>query len=648
MSIREAEKRAMILLVEDDVEVAWVLKILLEREGYSIVVTQSGKEALEILGLEPAAQPAGSIQPDLILLDVMMERLDGFQVCERIRLSEGLSYTPIIMLTVRDLPEDKVKGLDCGANDYITKPFSNTELLARVRTQLRIKRLQDEHKQAEESLRLLSSAVEQSSEGMAVSDLEGNLQFMNTAFAVMHGYAREEIAGKHLSVFHTPEQMPSVKAANRQIQETGEFSGEIWHVRRDGTTFPTLMHNSLLRDERGNPMGMIGTLRDITERKQAEEALQKAHEELERRVKERTAKLAEANALLQQEVAERKRMEEALRQSEKRYRHLFDNAPLCIFEMDVGQTLPIVIRANHQAEQVYGWSSEEFAAASLEQIVPSETMSDLAKIAEALAAGQAITQESINRRRDGSVFPVRISATPEAASIPEHAVIIVEDITVDKTRRSEEAAIAEERGRIAREIHDGLAQDLASLRLRVRLWHDLVDHDPAQMHAELDTLRELLSKNINEVRRSIFALRPVSLDELGFYPALRQFASDFGDQNQLQVDLCISGPENRLPSRLEPVLFRIIQEALNNVGKHARASAAWVELDLTAAHSMTLMVRDNGLGFDLAILDTAPRRGRLGLKQMRERAEELEGTFAVQSEVGKGTRIQVVLPLPQS
>jgi PAS domain S-box-containing protein len=132
-----------------------------------------------------------------------------------------------------------------------------------------------ERERAEEELRLLSSAVEQSSEGIAVSDMEGNLLFVNDAFATMHGYTPEELVGKPLSIFHTPEQIPAVEAARRQVRETGEFSGEIWHVQRNGTVFPTLMHNSLLRDEASNPIGMIGTLRDITERKQTEERVQR-------------------------------------------------------------------------------------------------------------------------------------------------------------------------------------------------------------------------------------------------------------------------------------------------------------------------------------------------------------------------------------
>ncbi len=135
-----------------------------------------------------------------------------------------------------------------------------------------------EHKQAEERIRLLSSVVEQSSEGIAVSDLKGNLLFVNDAFAAMHGYTREELIRKHLSIFHTLKQMPGVNASLRQIKETGEFSGEIWHLRRDGTSFPSLMHNSLLRDEAGNPIGIIGTLRDITDLKQAEESLRTSEE----------------------------------------------------------------------------------------------------------------------------------------------------------------------------------------------------------------------------------------------------------------------------------------------------------------------------------------------------------------------------------
>jgi PAS domain S-box-containing protein len=138
-----------------------------------------------------------------------------------------------------------------------------------------------ERRRAEERLRLLSEAVEQASEGIAVVDLDGNMLFVNQAFAGMHGSSPGELAGKNLSVFHNAEQLPSVEEANREILDTGVFSGEIWHTRRDGSVFPGLMHNSILRDGEGNSVGIIGTLRDITANKETEEELRRSHEELE-------------------------------------------------------------------------------------------------------------------------------------------------------------------------------------------------------------------------------------------------------------------------------------------------------------------------------------------------------------------------------
>jgi len=169
-----------------------------------------------------------------------------------------------------------------------------------------------EQKRLNKKLMLLSLAVEQSSEGIAVVDLDGNLKYLNDAFAKMHGYSPDDLIGKHLSIFHTPEQIPSVEAANRQIKEAGEFIGEIWHVTIDGTVFPTLMHNSLLKDEDGNPIGMIGTLRDISDIKQVEDELRKSHDRLEQRVKERTVELEKTNKQLKVEIEERQQAEKDL------------------------------------------------------------------------------------------------------------------------------------------------------------------------------------------------------------------------------------------------------------------------------------------------------------------------------------------------
>ena len=136
-----------------------------------------------------------------------------------------------------------------------------------------------DRKRAQERARLLSTAVEQSTEGVAVSDVEGNLLFVNDAFASMHGCKPDDVIGRHLSVFHAPDQLPSVEAANRQVRREGAFNGEVWHQRRDGAVFPASMHNTLLRDEAGNPVGMVAAMRDISDRKQAQEALRQSEED---------------------------------------------------------------------------------------------------------------------------------------------------------------------------------------------------------------------------------------------------------------------------------------------------------------------------------------------------------------------------------
>ena len=144
-------------------------------------------------------------------------------------------------------------------------------------------------------IRILWAAVEQSSEGIAITDMEGNLQYFNSAFAKKHGYTPDELIGKNLSVFHTPKQVFSVKQANRQLKNTGEFKAELWHLRNDGSVFPGFMYNSLIMDERNNPIGMMGTLRDISDLKEAEKALKRSRKKLELMLKKRTKELAIRN-----------------------------------------------------------------------------------------------------------------------------------------------------------------------------------------------------------------------------------------------------------------------------------------------------------------------------------------------------------------
>jgi PAS domain S-box-containing protein len=177
-----------------------------------------------------------------------------------------------------------------------------------------------ERKRAEEQLRLLSEAIEQTSEGLAVVDLNGMLMFANKAFAAMHGSTREQMAMKDLAQFHPPDQVPCVVEALQQVRSQQQSSAEIQHARADGTLFPGLMNNSVLLDGSNNPVGVIVTLRDISDTKAAEEALRSKHEalelystSLETMVQERTRDLENSRSELKRYSESLERTNEALK-----------------------------------------------------------------------------------------------------------------------------------------------------------------------------------------------------------------------------------------------------------------------------------------------------------------------------------------------
>jgi signal transduction histidine kinase len=208
---------------------------------------------------------------------------------------------------------------------------------------------------------------------------------------------------------------------------------------------------------------------------------------------------------------------------------------------------------------------------------------------------------------------------------------------------SEELAIFDERNRIAREIHDGIAQSLAFTAMKLDLASRLLERDPARVQLELETAKNTLREQIKEVRRSIFALRPIDLERLGFLETIKGYVKDFGEQNSVQATLEILGEPQLSPTN-EAVMFRILQEALNNIAKHSKAKTVNVSLNVDSGGTR-LSISDDGVGFDPAALTgVVSSVGGLGLQQMRERLQARGGQFEFRSSVGAGTRVTAVLP----
>ena len=206
-----------------------------------------------------------------------------------------------------------------------------------------------------------------------------------------------------------------------------------------------------------------------------------------------------------------------------------------------------------------------------------------------------------------------------------------------------ERAIAEERARIARDIHDGLAQALAFRRLRIDLWLEWIDSDPERLRAELAETKGLLREQIRELRRAIFALQPLPFDELGFLGGLGRYVVEFAGQHGWEVDVDVGRAPAGLAPELEAAIFRIVQEGLTNAAKHAGAARVAVGLDEIDG-GLRVIVRDDGRGFDPG---RQPDDGEahFGLRQVRERLAALRGQLTILSRPGAGTELHAWIPL---
>jgi signal transduction histidine kinase len=204
-----------------------------------------------------------------------------------------------------------------------------------------------------------------------------------------------------------------------------------------------------------------------------------------------------------------------------------------------------------------------------------------------------------------------------------------------------------ERGRIARELHDETGQKLTALAMGLAAVETSLAGEPVRAQGLVRNLRDVADQSITELRNIMADLRPAQLDDLGLVPALRWYVGQYTDRHpDLNVTLSADRMPKRLPPGLETVLFRVAQEALTNIARHAHASQTNIELNQHAG-SVRLVVTDDGVGFDVNAPPKYERGSGLGLVGMRERVALVGGTCTVESEPGRGTRIIIELPVKE-
>jgi signal transduction histidine kinase len=202
------------------------------------------------------------------------------------------------------------------------------------------------------------------------------------------------------------------------------------------------------------------------------------------------------------------------------------------------------------------------------------------------------------------------------------------------------------RKELARDFHDGPAQTLAAMIMGLELLEALPEQTPEAVATGLAELRTMATKTLHQVRNMIFELRPIILKTQGLEPALRSYVERLREAEDMNIHIKIEGLEERLPAKLEEICFSIIQEAISNVKRHANEENVWVTA-IRRGDEFQVIVKDDGEGFDLSeVEESYDRRGKLGLLNMRERAEMVGGRLSIKSAPEKGTTIALNVPLP--
>ncbi len=294
----ESSRNIPNILVVDDVSANLkLLDDILKSEGYKTRPVPNGELALRAAAKE---------KPDLILLDIMMPGIDGFEVCRRLKENPDLKDIPVIFISALGETANIVKALALGGVDYINKPFQAEEVIARVRTHLKL------HRQSTE-LRIFAQAVEQSPVNIILTDLDGTIEYVNPKGSELTGYTYGELVGKN------PRMMKSGEMSAGEYDQLWKTisAGKVWkgvfhNKKKNGELFWESAAIAPVTDANGVITHYLGVKEDITERKIAEKKIHDLNANLELKVKERTLELSEANKHLERNILELKRAEEEI------------------------------------------------------------------------------------------------------------------------------------------------------------------------------------------------------------------------------------------------------------------------------------------------------------------------------------------------
>ncbi len=471
-------------------------------------------------------------------------------------------------------------------------------------------------KDSEEKYRRI---VENANEGILLIDTEGIVTFVNNKLAEIVGYSREEIEQRPVTDFVFEEDQSGAERYIRENSEGSRTSFEFRLKHKNGSERRLKVNAVPVFDEQSVYAGGLALITDITEQRKAE--------------------------------AEYQRLNEMLRS-------LINYSPLSVVILDGSGNTELW---NPASERMFGWSSSEVLGRPL-PFVPQEKMEEHLSLRNTVMKGESFTgREVVRQRKNGKKINVSIAAAPllDSNHSPIGISSFLEDISEKKKSEKEREKLFKqitaarnrlkvlssklisvqesEKRSISRELHDEIGQMLTAVKIDLQRIRDGNHLDEVIELA--DDCTSLVENTISVVRNLSLELRPAIIDDLGLAASLRWYLDKFQQRTGIKVNTAFKKISNVLPPECAITLFRISQEALTNIAKHAEAGYVWVSLNETKS-SLVLTIEDDGKGFDTQkALRLAARGKSLGLISMQERAELLGGKFSIKSKKGSGTII---------